>query len=262
MTEIKVNGLVIFDRELGENDKLLTILTERYGKLFVIAKGAKSIKNRNMCCTHLFSYATFGIRRKGNYYYLVDSDLNENFFSVRNDILKLSLATYVCDVVNHVAQEGVCEDEILRLALNTIYAISMDRYELELIRAAFQIRIISEIGMSPDVFSCSKCGCEDVDCGYLDLIDGVIVCNECRNKDNFTIEENPFTERGLQKPIALINKSVLDSIKYIIGSDVKKYLSFTLEGEGWKLFYDLSEKFLINQLERSFYSLEFYKSMI
>ena len=45
MTEIKVNGLVLFDREIGENDKLLTILTEHYGKLFVIAKGVKSIKN-------------------------------------------------------------------------------------------------------------------------------------------------------------------------------------------------------------------------
>ncbi|MBO5439807.1 MAG: DNA repair protein RecO, partial [Clostridia bacterium] len=102
MTEIKVNGLVLFDREIGENDKLLTVLTERYGKLFVIAKGAKSIKNRNMCCTHIFSYASFGIRRKGNYYYLVDSDLIENFFNIRNDILKLTLASYVCDVVNHV----------------------------------------------------------------------------------------------------------------------------------------------------------------
>lgn len=262
MTEIKVNGLVLFDREIGENDKLLTVLTERYGKLFVIAKGAKSIKNRNMCCTHIFSYASFGIRRKGNYYYLVDSDLIENFFNVRNDILKLTLASYVCDVVNHVAQEGVCEDDILRLALNTIYAISKDKYELEAIRAAFQLRIVSEIGMSPDVYACSKCGCENASSGYLDLIDGVIVCDECRKNNYFSMEENPFTERGLQKPIALFNNSILDAIKYIINSDIKRFLSFSLEGDEWKLLYDLSEKFLLNQLERSFYSLEFYKSLM
>lgn len=262
MTEIKVNGLVIFDREIGENDKLLTILTERYGKLFVIAKGAKSVKNRNMCCTHIFTYASFGIRRRGNYYYLVDSDLIENFFSVRNDILKLSLASYVCDVVSHVAQEGVSEDNILRLALNTIYAISKDKYGLETIRAAFQLRIVAEIGMSPDVYSCSKCGYEDVANGYLDLVDGIIICDECRKSINFEIEKNAFTERGLQKPIALINKAIIDAIKYIVNTDIKRFLSFTLEGDDWKLFYDLSEKFLQNQLERSFYSLEFYKSLM
>jgi len=260
MTEIKVNGLVLFDREIGENDKLLTVLTERYGKLFVIAKGAKSIKNRNMCCTHIFSYASFGIRRRGNYYYLVDSDLIENFFSVRNDILKLSLASYICDVVNHVAQEGVCEDDILRLALNTIYAISMDKYELEFIRSAFQLRIVAEIGMSPDVYSCSKCGNPDFLGGYLDLVDGVVVCDECKN--SLTIEDNSFSERGLQKPIAIINKPIVEAVKYVVNSDLKKFLSFTLEGNEWKLLYDLSEKFLLNQLERGFYSLEFYKSLM
>ena len=262
MTEIKVNGLVLFDREIGENDKLLTILTEHFGKIFVIAKGVKSVKNRNMCCSHIFCYASFAVRRKGNYYYLVDSDLIESFFSVRNDILKLALASYVCDVVSHVAQEGVAEDEILRLALNTIYAISKDKYELETIRAAFQLRIISEIGMSPDIYSCSRCGCEDSLSGYLDLVDGVIICDECRKDDNFFIEENSFTERGLQKPIALFNKAILDAVKYVVGSDIKRFLSFNLDGEEWKLFYDLSEKFLLNQLERSFYSLEFYKTLM
>lgn len=262
MTEFKVNGLVIFDREIGDNDKLLTILCEKYGKIFVIAKGVKSIKNRNMCCCHIFCYASFVIRRKGSYYYLVDSDLIENFFSVRNDILKLSLSSYFCDVINHVAQEGVCEDELLRLALNSIYALTKDKYDLEHIRCAFQIRTVAEIGMSPDIFSCSMCNNEENLSGYLDLVDGVVVCDECRNKVNFQIEESAFTERGLQKPIALINPSIIEAVKYIISSDLKRFLSFNLEDNDWKLLYDLSEKFLVNQLERSFYSLDFYKSLM
>lgn len=262
MTEFKVNGLVIFDREIGENDKLLTILCEKYGKIFVIAKGVKSMKNRNMCCSHIFSYASFVIRRKGSYYYLVDSDLIENFFSVRNDILKFSVASYFCDVINHVAQEGVCEDDLLRLALNSIYALSIEKYEIEHVRCAFQLRVIAEIGMAPDVHSCTKCNKENDLFGYLDLIDGVVICNDCQNKINFEIEENPFTERGLQKPIATINPSVINSIEYIINSDIKKFLSFSLDNLDCDILYYLSEKFLINQLERTFYSLDFYKALL
>ena len=41
MTDFKVNGLVIKEAEYGDNDKLLTILTEKYGKLFVIGNGCK-----------------------------------------------------------------------------------------------------------------------------------------------------------------------------------------------------------------------------
>jgi DNA repair protein RecO (recombination protein O) len=262
MTEFKVNGLVIFDREIGENDKLLTILCEKYGKIFVIAKGVRSIKNRNMCCSHIFTYASFVIRKKGSYYYLVDSDLLENFFSVRNDILKLSLASYFCDVISHIAQEGVCEDELLRLTLNSIYALSTDKHEIEHVRCGFQLRVVAEIGMAPDVHSCSVCNKIENISGYLDLIDGIIVCDDCRNKLNFQIEENPFTERGLQKPIALVNPSIIKSIEYITSSDIKIFLSFTITNDNCKLLFDLSEKFLINQLERTFYSLEFYKSLL
>ena len=74
MTEIKKNGLVIQEKELGENDKLITVLVERYGKVYVVAKGARSLKNRHMASTQLFSYASFGLRKKGNYYYITVSD--------------------------------------------------------------------------------------------------------------------------------------------------------------------------------------------
>ncbi len=262
MTEIKVNGLVIQDREIGENDKLLTILTERYGKLYVIGKGVKSIKNRNMCCSQLFSYASFGLRRRGNYYHIVDSDLIDNFFDIRNDIVKLALASYVCDIVNYVAQEGQGEDDILRLALNTIYAISKNKYNLETIRSAFQLKIVSELGMTPDVTCCSVCNKDNISSGYLDLIDGVLVCDDCKSNNDFLINENSFTERGLEKPIALITSSIIDAIKYIVNSDSKRFLSFSLNVNELKLFYELSEKFLLNQLERGFYSLDFYKSVI
>ena len=53
MTDFKKNGLVIHENDYGENDKLLVILTERYGKIPVIAKGAKSVRNRHMACCQL-----------------------------------------------------------------------------------------------------------------------------------------------------------------------------------------------------------------
>ena len=43
MTEIKSNALVIAEKDLGENDKLLTLLVERYGKVVAVCKGAKIV---------------------------------------------------------------------------------------------------------------------------------------------------------------------------------------------------------------------------
>ena len=262
MTEIKKNGLVIQEKDLGENDKLLTVLVERYGKMFVVVKGAKSVRNRHMASCQLFSYASFGLRKRGNYYYITDSDLIESYYEIRTDITKLSLASFVCDVVNDVVQEGNCEDDVLKLALNTFYAIAKNIKPLEHIRAAFELRIAVIAGFAPNLESCSNCGEVDLKNAYFDLVDGVIFCQNCKNNLFYTSDENGFTERGIDKPIEILTESVIAAFRYVINARPERFLSFALHNDEALLFYNACEKFLLNQLERGFYSLNFYKSLL
>ena len=262
MTEIKQNGLVIFEKELGENDKLLTVLTERYGKLPVIAKGVKSMRNRHMPSSQIFCYATFGLRKKGNYYYIVDSDLIENYFDIRSDVLKHSLASFVCDVISDVCQEGNNEDEILRLTLNTLYAISKGIKPLEVIRATFELRLAAELGFAPDISNCSICHNSADTTYYFDLIDGIITCQSCKKKVNFDVADTPFTEKGLNKPLSVISKSVVDAVNYVISVKQGRILSFSLDDSQWTSFFSVAEKYLLNHLERGYFSLDFYKTML
>ena len=262
MTEIKENGLVISERDLGENDKLLTVLTEKYGKLPVIAKGAKSVRNRHMPSAQLFCYSAFGLRKKGNFYIVVDSDLIENYFEIRNDILKTSLASFICEVICDVTQEGNRDDEILRLALNMLYAISKDKKPLEVIRATFEFRLAAELGFTPSIDSCQCCTEASSDIYYFDIIDGVITCESCRNKLNFKVEDNPFAEKGINKPLCIISQAVANTINYITSTRQERILSFTLSDGEWTSFFDAAEKYLLNHLERGFFSLDFYKTML
>ena len=262
MTEIKQNGLVIAERDLGENDKLLTILTERYGKAIVVAKGAKSVRNRHMPSAQLFSYASFGLRKRGNYYYITDSDLIESYYDIRNDILKLALATYLCDVVNDVTQEGNNDDEILRLTLNMLFAISKDKRPLEVIRSVFEIRIAAELGFSPDLEGCTICHAQNESHYFFDIIDGIITCESCKSNNRFSLDGNSFYEKGLNKPIIIVSKAIVDAINYIVFSKQERVLSFTINDEEWTSFFDVAEKYLLNHLERGFYSLDFYKSLL
>jgi DNA repair protein RecO (recombination protein O) len=74
--------------------------------------------------------------------------------------------------------------------------------------------------------------------------------------------ENEFLERGLDKPIATLSDSVLAAMRYVINSKPERFLSFNLQEDEQNSFYNACEKFLLNQLERGFYSLDFYKSML
>ena len=262
MTDFKVNGLVIRESDHKDNDKILTVLTEKYGKLFVIGKGVKSLKNRHMACTQLFSYASFNLRRRGNFYYITDSDLIENYYEIRNDIVKLALSTYICDVLCEVSREGIEESGVMKLALNTFYAIAKNVKPLEHIRAAFELRIAVIAGFSPSFDGCVECGNASSKFYYFDIVDGIIYCDSCKNKLFYTSAENEFLERGLSKPIAIISESVLAAMQYVIGARAERFLSFNLDEDELSSFYSACEKFLLNQLERGFYSLGFYKSLL
>ncbi len=262
MTDFKVNGLIIRESDYGENDKILTVLTEKYGKLYVIGKGVKSLRNRHMACTQLFSYASFNLRKRGNFYYITDSDLIENYYDIRNDILKLSLSAYICDVLCEVSREGVEESDILKLALNTFYAIAKDIKELEMIRAAFELRIAAECGFMPDLEGCNVCGNVDEPFASIDIMNGNYICDKCKSSISFTVVKDAFYETGTAKPIVYVSSSVIKAMKYVCQSRQERFLSFSLDATEHGNFFDACEKYLLNHLERGFYSLEFYKSLL
>lgn len=262
MVDFKQNGLVVFEREIGENDKLLVILTERYGKLSVISKGAKSLKNRHMASSQLFAYSNYRLRKRGSYYYILESDLIESYYSIRNDLFKLSLATYICDLVNDVAREGNCEDEILRLTLNTLYAIANSLKPLDFIKASYEIRLAAELGFMPDLEGCASCQSYSENNYLFDIIDGIILCNKCKAAREMSPESNSFTEMGVNKPIEILPLEVILAMRYVITCSQERFLSYTISDELLPSLYGICERYLLHHLERSFETLDFYKSLL
>ena len=53
------DGLILRESAYGESDKLLTVLTADEGKVFMIAKGVRSLKSKNLALCRLFTYANF-----------------------------------------------------------------------------------------------------------------------------------------------------------------------------------------------------------
>lgn len=261
MTDFKVNGLVIREADMGEYDKILTILTEKYGKLFVVGKGVKSVRSQHIASAQLFSYASFNLRRRGKYYYITDSDLIQNYYDIRNDVLKMSLASFVCDIACEVSKEGVEEYSLLKLTLNTLYAIAKEIRPLEMIRASFELRVASDIGFMPDLTGCRCCGDSNPAMACLDIMDGTIICDECRKSNTSPIKDS-FYELGLPRPISIISLATLAAMRYVISAKSERFLAFSLDEIEHQMFFDACEKFLLNQLEKGFFSLDFYKSLL
>ena len=257
MITTEVKGLVIRTTDIREADRLVTIFTEEMGVVTALARGARSLKSRQMSATLQFCYSSFVLYKRGEYYQVKECSLIESFFGIRYTIEGLALSTYIAEVLDEVAVAEP-ERDLLRLALNSLYAISENKYSLEKIKASFEIRAMSIIGFMPDVLACAECG-EKLGNFFFEIMGGALRCYACHEKvaAEHREPENPHESQA----VCILTEGAKIALGYCIYSPLEKIFSFKISDEDMSLFARAAEEYLLNQLGRSFKSLEFYKEV-
>ena len=261
-----VDGLVLRSQNYGENDKLVTILTAE-GKQTVLAKGARSMKSKIKNITEPFVYANFELNQKGGAIsWIKGGSSTEIFYNLREDVEKLFLATYICDIANELSGELQDSSDMLRLTLNTLFAIVKDLRPIAQIKAVYEIRAAAISGYCPNLDYCERCEVEEAEVTYFDVMNGALVCSECLNKRgeifkrNLALTCDDIRERNVLIPLTPASRT---AIRFSIGAASEKIFSFTLsEAEDLKTFAKACEEYLLHHLGHGFDSLDLYYSIL
>lgn len=259
MERITVKGLNVRETDMGEGDKIITLVTDEFGRLTVIGKGVKYLRSRHMVACQPYAYSQYTLRKSKKYYYIEETELIDCFFDLRGDLDKLSLAAYICDVCCDVSVENQADPEMLRLTLNTLYAISNKDIPLKKIKAAFEFRCAAVLGFCPDLTACDKCGKGVHDRMYLDVMNGRLLCGDCKP---ITEKEEMFEDNGTARMYYILTDDVLNAMRFIVYVPCSKFLSFNIDEDGLHLLSTYCEGYLINHLEHGFNTLDFYKNLI
>ncbi|MBR6676619.1 MAG: DNA repair protein RecO [Clostridia bacterium] len=259
MDRITVHGLNVKETETGDYDKIITLVTQELGKITVTGKGVKSLKSRHMVACQPFAYSTFVLKKSKKFWYIEESENIECFFGIRTEMDRLALSAYVCDVLCDVTVENAPEPDLLRLTLNTLYAISYRKdIDLDMIKAAFEMRCACECGFCPELSGCDVCGCDVQGDVYLDVMNGRLLCPSCKPR----AEKEEALIEGTARLYYIISPCVLAAMRYVIACDLPKLLAFTIEKDELYLFGKVAEGYLTNHLEHKFATLDFYKSIL
>ncbi len=253
----EVHGLVIRTVDIKETDRLITIFTEESGAVTALARGARSLKSRKLAATMQFCYGRYVLYTQGDKHWIKEAELFESFFDIRQSIEGLALANYIAEILSDVTV-AEADKELLRLSLNSLYAISKNLYSVEKIKAAFEIRAASILGFMPDIMSCHACGEKGGDF-FLDIMGGIIECRKCRDKRVLSrIEHADPHEAHI---LCILSEGAKTALNYCIFSPVERIFSFNISQQDMMLFSRAAEDYLLNQLGHSFKSLDFYKSV-
>lgn len=241
-------GIVIRERFVGENDKYIDVLTKDLGVIEVNIKGVKKINSKNSSSTQLFSYSKLCLAKRGEKYILNSSEPINVFYELRLDIERLSLASYFADVIKFSVVSEEPADGVLRLFLNTLHYLSNGNRSIPFLKSIFELRLLTEIGLMPDLVACKNCVKYDGEIYFFHILEGIIICENCHN--------------GVENDnIVGIGKSILHAMRYIIFSDYEKLFNFKISDESQKILSDISEKYLVTHLNKNFKTLDFFKSL-
>ncbi|MGN0689493.1 MAG: DNA repair protein RecO [Oscillospiraceae bacterium] len=243
---ITTYGIVIRERSIGENDKFIDVLTKDLGVIELSAKGVKKITSKSFSSAQLFAYSKFCLNKKNDRYYINSAEPVHIFYNLRLDVESFALASYFCEIILHTITSEQSANSVTRLFLNTLYFLEEGKHPKCLLKSIFELRLVSEIGMMPDILACHSCLCYQTPVMYFKIDKGMIFCENCYNRAGDAVE---------------INSSVLHAIRYICLTDFEKLWSFKLSDNAQKSLSQITEKYILSHTERHFKTLDFYKEL-
>lgn len=143
----KTEGIVIKRLSLAEADRLITIFSEKYGKITVIAKGVRKITSRRSPHIELLNYSHFGIYKGKSLHTLSEVETISNFSYLKKDLKKVGLAYHICELIDSLCAENQENPEIFALLKTTLSDIESEQ-DLKKVVTDFEISLLRLLGFS------------------------------------------------------------------------------------------------------------------
>ena len=222
---ITIEGIVLRERSVGEADKFIDILTRDRGVLEASVKGAKKINGKSGSSSQLFAYSRFCLDQRRNMLYLNSAEPLHIFL--------------IPEAQNN---------DILRLTLNCLHYLEKNERSEEFLKAVFELRLMSEIGFMPDIVACRGCGTFEPEEIFFSITDGGFYCSDC------------FGE-GHGGNYMRVRLPVLRAVRHIVLADFGRLFNFRVTEGTMSALSQLAEEYTQAHLEKSFPTLEFYRSV-
>lgn len=227
---IETRGIIIKEMVYREQDKILTVFTEKEGKVQCIARGVRRPKSPLLASTQVFAYSELVYYPGKTFANLQQAHLIESFYALRNDLTKMALGSYMLDLINNSFEIYQESPQILKLLLHSLYYLSENKAKNDLvIIAAFQMKLVSFLGYRPVLTACMACQ-KETDLLYFDIESSGLVCGNCRQANHYTYRLDQklcdFLRDLLAYPIKDLKNREIDEVVVLKAMDIlEHYLS-------------------------------------
>lgn len=233
----RTEAIVLNKRDFRETSIIANFYTRDFGKISGILKGIKEEPAKFASTLEPFSYneIIFYKKRNSNLHLVSQCDLRDNFNLIRENILKISAASLIMELINVIMPQEDKNEDVFNLASAILKELEINNNPNK-ITTIFKIKILALSGFKPHFDSCVSCGAKIMGQSKFSLSLGGLLCSRCYNKDPkarsifrgtvatiLYIENNDFKNN--------INLGINPQIKRELDLILSSFLNFHLEKE-------------------------------
>lgn len=242
---LMTDGLILREYEtVAEADRFIAILTRDKGVIRATAKGAKRTKSRFGSATQTLCYARLSLIPGRDKYILEDAQPVEVFFPLRQDVERLALAQYFCELALHLCPSDASAEDHLRLLLGGLHYLAAGEKEPLLVKAVVEGRLLCLEGYAPDLSGCIHCGRQEAPLWFSPTA-GTLTCAD---------------HAGFGDAME-ISAGVLAALRHLLYGPFERCFAFGLPAADVAALATLTERFLLAQQQKHFKTLQFYHTL-
>ena len=124
-------ALILKNHLYGDTSLICNLFTKQYGRLSIISKGARKLKNYNHAVLRPLQFIDlhYYYRPKRNIQILKEATINTHFFSTHNNYKKMLASYKVLDITNQICKIEYPNRIIFQLVKSVLTAINIAHNE-------------------------------------------------------------------------------------------------------------------------------------
>lgn len=182
----KCEGIVIRVNDYGETNKIVTIYTREWGKVGVMARGAKKPNSRLAAITQPFTYGYYLIQTGRGLGGLQQGEIISSMKAIKEDIFLTAYASYIAELTDKSTEDRKSNPYLFELFYQILNYIN-EGLDPEVITLIYEMKMVNTLGLYPVLDKCSVCGCTEGRYSF-SIREGGLLCHRCVEKDPYRFD--------------------------------------------------------------------------
>ena len=243
----KTEGIVLRHTNLGEADRILTILTRNNGKVKAIAKGCRKPKSSLLSSSEVFVFSEFIMYKGSNFYHISQAVTRQTFYNIRKDLLRLSYANYFTELAEAVSDEDISSERLFLLLAKALYYLSTAEVPMGLIHLAYQLKLMDISGYRPNLDRCAICRESGTEFKRFSIELGGVICGRCCADEETRRTGDVFR----------LSQGAAEAFKFLLNTEISRLNTKKIDNTIFNEIDKITRSFVQSHLDKRFRSLDF-----